>query len=147
MNMDSLYSQVRAFCWLDRYTLQSYNHYIAQLKAQKQMSKKHKTHHYQCCVLSVGDTMTRKASWCRLPPPWTSSGMGSCCGGTSHFASLPWMLLSRAGELLVLLTSCCSSPDQSPSRRTWLCPHTPHLTWLSVGRVFVHRADIYLLNW
>nr|ACN36548.1 unknown [Zea mays] len=77
-----------------------HNQSIAQLKAQKHTPKKHNTRRYQRSVLPAGDTMTRKTLWCRLPPPWTSSGTGPCCGGTRHFASLLWMLLSRTGEFI-----------------------------------------------
>jgi hypothetical protein len=79
-----------------------HNHSIAQLKVQKQTPKKHNTRRYQRSVLPTGDTMMHKTLWCRLPPPWTSSGTGPCCGGTSHFSSLLWMLLS--GQVSSYLT-------------------------------------------
>lgn len=122
----SLYSQVKAFCSLDRY--------MAQPQPPVSTLQHSSKHHKSRCPRNISPAGTSAACrrpslhpvwWCYdahgIPVPATSLDIFRNRSRlwwyrpfmpSSLAAPLPWMP-SRAGEFLVLLTTCSSS-DQSP---------------------------------
>lgn len=138
----SLYSQLRAFCCLDRYMLQS---------RHQCYTPQHSSQHYKSrCPRNIspagtGGAMMSTAFWCRLPP-WTFLGTGPGCGGTGHLCHHLQLTHSHGCSPGMVSSWFCShlarrqTSRHSPSHRAWLSPHIPHLTWLSARPQSLHLS-------